>query len=64
MKKEIKSETSLILPVTPEFIERRIYMIRGIKSMIDTDLAQLYQTPTGNLKRAVQRNIERFPKEE
>lgn len=61
MKKENKSETSLILPVTPEFVERRICVIRGQKIMLDKDLAELYQVLTKNLNKAVKRNKERFP---
>ncbi len=61
MEKREKNETSLILPVTPEFVERRIYLIRGIKVMLDSDLAELYQVPTGSLNRAAQRNEARFP---
>ncbi len=54
-------ETSLIVPVTPEFIERRILLVRGQKVMIDNDLAELYQVQTKVLNQAVQRNISRFP---
>lgn len=56
-----KPETSLVFPATPEFIERRIHLIREKKVMIDSDLAELYQVETKALNRAVQRNIERFP---
>jgi hypothetical protein len=42
-------------------IERRIYLIRGHKVMIDTDLAQLYAVPTYRLNEAVKRNRKRFP---
>ncbi len=31
------------LPVPVELIERRIYLIRGHKVMLDSDLAELYQ---------------------
>src|SRR4051812_39569809 len=61
MKKENKKETSLILPVTSGFIERRIHIIRDQKVMLDSDLAELYQVLTKNLNKAVKRNIERFP---
>jgi hypothetical protein len=60
MKKNNK-ETSLILPVTPQFIERRIHIIRGVKVILDSDLAELYQVLTKNLNKAVKRNTERFP---
>ncbi|MFT4152767.1 ORF6N domain-containing protein [Parafilimonas sp.] len=42
-------------------IQRRIYEIRGQKVMLDFDLAELYETETKYLKRAVRTNINRFP---
>lgn len=42
-------------------IKSKIYEIRGRKVMLDTDLAELYEVETKNLKRAVRANIERFP---
>lgn len=44
-----------------ELIERRIYRIRGVKVMLDTDLAELYQVETRSLNQAVRRNVTRFP---
>jgi hypothetical protein len=38
-----------------------IYVMRGQKVMLDSDLAELYEVETKMLKRAVRRNIERFP---
>jgi hypothetical protein len=34
-------------PVPVELIERRIYVIRGLKVMLDSDLAELYHVTTG-----------------
>lgn len=48
-------------PVNP--IERRIYLIRGMEVMIDSDLAALYEVPTFRLNEAVKRNGSRFPKD-
>jgi hypothetical protein len=56
-KSSLSSKSSV--PVT--FLERRIYLIRGNKVMIDTDLAQLYGVPTHRLNEAVKRNRSRFP---
>ncbi len=42
-------------------IERRIYLIRGQKVMLDRDLAELYGVPTGRLNEQVKRNRKRFP---
>src|SRR5206468_2837421 len=49
------------LSVSVEFIERRIYVIRGQKVMLDSDLAEIYQVPTRALNQAVRRNTSRFP---
>ena len=44
-----------------EAIQNKIYEIRGQRVMLDRDLAELYQVTTGNLNKAVKRNIRRFP---
>jgi predicted RNA-binding protein YlqC (UPF0109 family) len=49
--------------VLREGIAQKIYLIRGKKVMLDEDLAQLYRVKTGNLNKAVNRNIRRFPNE-
>ena len=46
-----------------ERIEKKIYLIRGQKVMLDRDLADLYGVETRQLKRQVRRNIERFPED-
>ena len=43
-----------------ENIQNLIYTIRGQRVMLDYDLARLYHVETGELKRQVRRNIERF----
>ena len=48
-----------LVPV--ERIVKGIYLIRNKKVMMDRDLAELYGVDTAQLKRAVKRNIERFP---
>lgn len=48
-----------IIPV--ERIEQSIYMIRGLKVMLERDLAALYGVETRALKQAVRRNADRFP---
>ena len=44
-----------------QVIQSKIYEIRGQKVMLDKDLAELYQVTTGNLNKAVKRNLKRFP---
>ena len=48
-----------IIPIKQ--IENKIFTIRNQKVMLDRDLAELYQVETKVLKRAVRRNIDRFP---
>jgi len=48
-----------IVPI--EQIAGRIYFIRGVKVMLDRDLAELYEVETKVLKRNVRRHIDRFP---
>lgn len=49
--------------VLQERIEKKIYLIRNQKVMIDQDLAELYNVSTGRLNEQVKRNLERFPKD-
>ncbi len=42
-------------------IEEMIYVFRGQKVMLDSDLAALYEVPTKALNQAVKRNLDRFP---
>jgi phage regulator Rha-like protein len=46
-----------------EVIMSKIFTIRGMNVMLDMDLAMLYGIETKQLKRAVKRNIDRFPKD-
>jgi hypothetical protein len=59
-KKSLMSENTNIL-IPDELIFTKIYMIREQKVMLDMDLAELYGVETKQLKRAVRRNIKRFP---
>ena len=51
------------IAVPDEVIMNKIFLIRGKKVMFDRDLAELYGVETKQLKRAVKRNIERFPED-
>ncbi len=42
-------------------IESMIYVVRGQKVMLDSDLAGLYEVETKALNQAVRRNLDRFP---
>ena len=58
-----KSPPAKKLAVLVTMIERRIYLIRGQKVMIDSDQAELYGVETKLLNRGVRRNLERFPED-
>jgi hypothetical protein len=48
-----------LIPV--EIIEKKIYLIRGHKVMLDKDLASLYDVKPIRLREQVKRNMKRFP---
>ena len=56
MQKSVQKSVVLV-----EIIQNKIYLIRGLKVMLDRDLALLYGVPTKVLNQAVKRNIKRFP---
>ncbi|PYV20780.1 MAG: DNA-binding protein, partial [Acidobacteria bacterium] len=62
--KTLKRETNNPATLVPvEAVTRHIYLVRGHKVMLDTDLAKLYGVETFNLNKAVKRNRERFPED-
>src|SRR5208282_6326410 len=63
MKRPKSQLAAAALPVPIETSERRIYLIRSQKVMLDSDLADLYQVPTKSLNLAVRRNADRFPED-
>src|SRR5215469_2790202 len=68
--KFLSMETSIVIPagkqenVIEMSIIQRIHEIRGVRVMLDFDLAERYGIETKQLKRAVRRNIERFEGED
>jgi len=58
--------TNITVPAKENIIElssiqSKIYEIRGLKVILDRDLAQMYDVTTSNLNKAVKRNANRFP---
>jgi phage regulator Rha-like protein len=49
--------------ILPEAVIQKIFLIRGQKVMLDSDIAELFAVPTKQLNRQVKRNIQRFPQE-
>jgi hypothetical protein len=58
-----KKSATETLSTPVELVTRKIYIIRGQRVMLDSDLAQLYQVETKALNRAVRRNADRFPED-
>ena len=56
---ENKNTGQVMMP--DELIVNKIYLIRGHKVMLDSDLSEIYGVETRVLKQAVRRNIKRFP---
>ena len=48
---------------TTEEIQEKIYTIRGKQVMLDSDVAELYDTEIKKINQAVKRNIKRFPED-
>ncbi len=55
------AKTDSLIPI--ERIASQIYVIRGRRVMLDSDLAELYEVPTKRLNEQVTRNRERFPED-
>jgi hypothetical protein len=60
--KEVRIRAKLNMEL--QIIQSKIYEIIDQKVMLEFDLAELYGTETGQLKRAVRRNIKRFEGED
>jgi hypothetical protein len=58
---EILAKAGKILTIPDERVVNKIYLIRGQKIMLDSDLAELYGVETKVLNQAVKRNPARFP---
>jgi FtsZ-binding cell division protein ZapB len=50
-----------VVKLSDDVVISKMFLIRGTKVMMDNDLAELYKVTTGNLNKAVTRNIKRFP---
>ena len=49
--------------ITVEGIRNRVYMIRGMQVMLDSDLAEIYGYDLKAMNQQVKRNINRFPED-
>ena len=51
------------ITITDDKVINKIYLVRGKRIMLDSDLAELYGVETRILNQAVKRNIDRFPED-
>ena len=61
MTKPLYKRAAPLPPV--DSIEGLVYLLRGQRLMLDSDLAALYAVPTNALNQAVRRSLDRFPKD-
>lgn len=55
------NEIKVYEPINREDVKARIFEIRGFRVMLDSDIANYFGVTTGNLNKAKNRNINRFP---
>ena len=56
-----KNELEIFEPIDKNKVKTQIYEIRGMRVMLDKDIATYFGVTTGNLNKAMKRNIKRFP---
>ena len=57
----VDNEITIYETIDKEKIKTRIFEIRGRRVMLDSDIAMCFDVTTGNLNKAMKRNIKRFP---
>ena len=60
MTEDKKKEEIDIIDITEEYLQERIYEIRGQKVILDTDLSEIYGYSTKAFNQQVKNNIEKF----
>ena len=58
-----KNELTIFEPIDKNKVKTQIYEIRGMRVMLDKDIATYFGVDTGAMNRAMKRNIKRFPQE-
>ena len=59
----VKNELTIFEPIDKNKVKTQIYEIRGMRVMLDKDIAAYFGVDTGAMNRAMKRNIKRFPQE-
>ncbi len=60
----MSNSTEIISTLSEVDIRNKIYTIRGVQVMLDSDLAEIYGYETKNFNRQVKNNIEKFNEED
>ena len=58
-KKEVVENTEIV-EITEELLKEKLYEVRGVKVMLDSDLAEIYGYETKNFNRQVKNNAKKF----
>ena len=58
---DVAEKTKGISLIDENLLKSKVYTIRGVKVMLDADLAEIYGYSTKDFNRQVKNNIERFP---
>ena len=62
-KDESESTEIAVIEITEDLLREKLYEIRGMKVMLDSDLAEIYGYETKAFNQQVKRNISRFPED-
>ena len=63
-KKDVTESTEIVVvEVTEELLREKLYEVRGVKVMLDSDLAEIYGYTTKALNQQVKNNNDRFDSE-
>ena len=64
-KKEVIENTEIVpVEITEELLKEKLYEVRGVKVMLDSDLAEIYGYETKNFNRQVKNNAKKFEGDE
>lgn len=64
-KKEQTEKTKIeVIEITEELLREKLYVVRGVKVMLDTDLAKIYGYETKNFNKQVKNNAAKFEGDE
>ncbi len=63
-KKAVENTEIVSVEITEELLKEKLYEVRGVKVMLDSDLAEIYGYETKNFNRQVKNNARKFEGDE